>query len=131
MKYQNEMQRLVHAWHQKFGVAVGDFPAIRTPELRIALITEEAQETCDAIRRGDLVEAIDGMCDLLYVTFGTAVAFGVDLQPFFDEVHLSNMAKTGGATREDGKILKPDGWQPPRIAKMLHELKQESPQSGE
>lgn len=55
----------------------------------------------------------------LYVVFGTAIEFGVDLTPFFAEVHRTNMLKVGGATRADGKILKPDGWEPLRIAMML------------
>lgn len=115
----NYMQTLVREWHEKFGVNIGETPAIRRPGLRAALIEEEARETCEAIRRGDLIEAIDGMCDVLYVVFGTAVEFGIDLQPFFNEVHATNMAKVGGATREDGKILKPEGWTPPLIAEIL------------
>jgi predicted HAD superfamily Cof-like phosphohydrolase len=119
----DEMQKAVLAWHERFGVEVGDSPAIRTPELRVSLISEEARETCEAIMRGDLVEAIDGMCDVIYVVMGTAVAFGIDLEPFFAEVHRTNMLKVGGATRADGKILKPEGWQPPRIAEMLASLR--------
>jgi predicted HAD superfamily Cof-like phosphohydrolase len=94
-------------------------PAIRRPELRAELIREEAAETVAAILRGDLIEAIDGMCDLLCVVYGTAAEFGIDLEPFWDEVHRTNMAKVGGPIREDGKRLKPPGWQPPDIAGVL------------
>ncbi len=83
----NEMQSMVEEWHRKFGVVIGESIAIRRPSLRVSLILEEANETCLAIERGDMVEAIDGMCDVLYVVFGTAVEFGVDLAPFFAEVH--------------------------------------------
>lgn len=117
-----DMQASVRAWHRKFGVGIGDSPAIRRPELRAALIEEEARETVEAIRSGDMAEAIDGMCDVLYVIFGTAVEFGIDLAPFFAEVHRTNMLKVGGATRDDGKILKPDGWQRPRIEAMVRRL---------
>jgi len=34
---------------------------------------------------------IDALCDLLYVTAGAPVEMGVELGPFFDEVHASNM----------------------------------------
>jgi predicted HAD superfamily Cof-like phosphohydrolase len=45
---------------------------------------------------------------------------GVDLRPFFCEVHRTNMLKfDGGYKREDGKQMKPADWKPPRIAKML------------
>jgi predicted HAD superfamily Cof-like phosphohydrolase len=94
-------------------------PAIRRAELRSALIDEEAEETVRAIRQGDLVGAIDGMCDLLCVVYGTALEFGIDLAPFWDEVHRSNMAKAGGPVRDDGKRLKPAGWTPPDIEGVL------------
>jgi phosphoribosyl-ATP pyrophosphohydrolase len=111
----NKMQEQVEAFHRKFGHVIGTKPAISRPELRVKLIREEAKETCDAIEVGDLIEAIDGICDLLYVTIGTAVEFGIDIQPFFDEVHRSNMAKEGGGKDADGKTLKPSGWAPPDI----------------
>src|SRR4051794_15687864 len=85
------------------GIPDESTPEIRRPELRAALIEEEAAETVAAIRAGDLVEAVDGMCDLLCVVYGTAAEFGLDLAPFWDEVHRTNMAKAGGPVREDGK----------------------------
>jgi predicted HAD superfamily Cof-like phosphohydrolase len=44
---------------------------------------------------------------------------GVDLQPFFEEVHRANMTKAGGPKREDGKQLKPVNWRPPDMAAVL------------
>lgn len=111
----NPMQKLVEDFHRKFSIDIGEFPLIRKAELRASLIEEEAKETVDALRSGNLVEAIDGMCDLLYVVFGTAVTCGLDLEPFFDEVHRSNMKKEGGTYRQDGKLLKPPGWTKPDI----------------
>ena len=112
----NPMQRQVEAFHRELEHPIGETVAIRRPELRAELIREEAQETVEAILRGDLIEAVDGLCDLLYVVFGAAVEFGIDLAPVFDEVHRSNMAKKGGVTRADGKTLKPPGWTRPDIA---------------
>lgn len=50
------------------------------------------------------------MCDVLYVVFGTAVARGIDLEPYFDKVHKNNMAKLEGGIQKDamGKVLKPE-----------------------
>ena len=101
--------------------AIGETSAIRDAELRARLIREEADETVKAILEGDLVEAIDGLCDLLYVALGTAVSFGVDLEPFWEEVHANNMTKLAGPI-VDGKLRKPEGWKPPRIRELLREL---------
>lgn len=112
----------VEEFHKAFDIPVGDTPAIRRPELRAELIREESKELRKAIERGDLVEAIDGMCDLIFVTLGTAVEFGIDLEPFWDEVCVSNMAKKGGGKRADGKQLKPKNWQPPDIKGILEKM---------
>jgi predicted HAD superfamily Cof-like phosphohydrolase len=45
----------------------------------------------------------------------------VDIEPFFEEVHRSNMAKVGGTRRPDGKWLKPPDWQPPDLTRILRE----------
>ncbi len=113
------VQRDVERFHHALDIPVGHSPAIRRPELRAELIREEAQETVGAILDGDLVGAIDGLCDLLCVVYGAAAEFGVDLAPFWDEVHRTNMAKAGGPMRADGKRLKPEGWTPPDIAGVL------------
>jgi len=115
----NEQMRMLRAFHEKFGHVIGDNPGFRGSDLRANLIEEEARETVTAIRNGDMVEAIDGMCDLLYVVLGTAVSFGIDIEKYFAEVHRTNMLKSGGMTRADGKTLKPPGWRAPRISDML------------
>lgn len=67
------------------------------------------------------VEVIDAICDTIVVLHNTTNAMGIDLAPFFDEVHRSNMAKVGGPVREDGKRLKPEGWKPPALRPILDE----------
>ncbi len=113
----------VREFHEAMSIPVAATPKIRRPELRASLIEEEAAETCEAIRDGDLIEAIDGLCDLLCVVHGAALEFGVDLDPFWSEVHRTNMAKVGGPVRKDGKRLKPEGWTPPDLAGVMRELK--------
>ena len=44
---------------------------------------------------------------------------GIPLDEVWEEVQHSNMQKLGGGVREDGKILKPDDWEPPHIAEVL------------
>jgi predicted HAD superfamily Cof-like phosphohydrolase len=120
-------QGLVREFHEAFELPAPVRPTLNgfPGALRVRLIEEEAEEFREAVAHGDLVEMVDALCDLLYVTYGAAVSLGVDLDPFFAEVHKSNMAKRGAGKRADGKQLKPDGWEPPRIADLLATLYRE------
>lgn len=101
-------------------VPIGEVIDIPVAEerLRVDLIQEELDEFMAA---ESITEIADAIADILYVTVGAACTYGITLQPIWDEVHRSNMAKTGGPIREDGKKLKPDGWTPPDIEKCLRE----------
>lgn len=73
----------------------------------------------------DLVEAIDGLCDLIFVAYGSAEDVGIDLEPFYDEVTRSNMDKRdveqsqNGTDAPVGKAIKPPGWKEPDIKGIL------------
>jgi predicted HAD superfamily Cof-like phosphohydrolase len=117
-------QRMVREFHSKFGQPVVDkpkIPGIDRQFLRERLMREELDETVWAMTKDDLVEIADGLADLIYVALGTAIEYGIDMEPVFREVHRSNMAKLPGNMRADGKVTKPEGWEPPRIAEILAE----------
>jgi len=98
-------------------------PGMWDIEDRRALIEEEFDELMEAMDAGDMAEAVDAIMDLMYVLLGTLVRWGVPCEPFFSEVHRTNMAKVlGGSFNNVRKFIKPEGWQPPRIAEMLVEL---------
>ena len=93
-------------------------------ELRIKLLSEEVQEYAEAARTGDIVEVLDALADIGYILAGTIINHGMQdiYDGAFDEVHRSNMAKLVDGKvlrREDGKVLKPEGWQPPQLAQFL------------
>jgi NTP pyrophosphatase (non-canonical NTP hydrolase)/uncharacterized membrane protein len=128
--------RMVGEFHAKFGVKGGNLSNPRQPDwdtllLGMALIREEHDELRDAVDRGDLAGVADGIADSIYVLIGLAHRYGIDLVPIFAAVHAANMAKTPatpelvaqleakGVKVPIGKILKPDGWQPPDIAGLL------------
>ena len=46
----------------------------KTSKLRYDLIFEEYNELLDAFREKDIVEVIDALTDILYVTYGAGVA---------------------------------------------------------
>ena len=93
-------------------------------ELRIKLLTEEVQEYAEAARSGDLVEVLDALADIGYILAGTIINHGMQniYDDAFNEVHRSNMAKLVDGKvirRDDGKVLKPEGWQPPQLARFV------------
>ena len=109
-----------------------EIPKLETPnlgpkeliELRIKLLEEEVREYAEAARSGDLVEVLDALADIGYILAGTIINHGMQgiYDDAFNEVHRSNMAKLVDGKvlrREDGKVLKPEGWQPPQLAQFL------------
>lgn len=69
--------------------------------------------------RVDMPELADAIADLKYVLEGTNLAFGIDGQGVWEEVHAANMRKVGGPISPTGKRLKPPGWTPPNIKRVL------------
>jgi len=124
----SDAQKLVADFHRMFNHPA---PSKYTTKgyrymLRKRLVLEEAMEFGEACEEMDPVAMVDALCDLLYVTLGSAVELGVDLAPFFLEVHRTNMNKVDANGEPiwdtQGKTLKPANWEPPRIAQMLREL---------
>ncbi len=89
--------------------------------LRATLIGEELEELTEAMSDGDLLNIADALADMLYVVYGTAIAYGLPIQAIFDEVHRSNMTKfIDGHKRHDGKWEKGKSWVPPNLKQFLH-----------
>ncbi|MFD3163813.1 hypothetical protein [Herpetosiphon sp. NSE202] len=112
----------VRAFHEAIGMELPDspqLPPIAVQALRQTLLQEEYTELQAALAAGDLVAIAQEAADLLYVTYGLCLAYGIELNPVFAEVHRANLAKTTGPRRADGKQLKPADWQPPDVASVL------------
>ena len=91
--------------------------------LRISLISEELEELKKAIKDNNIVEVADALADILYVTYGTGHAFGIDLDKCFNEVQESNMSKLGlngkPIFNEHGKVMKGPNYFKPDLSKFL------------
>ena len=100
-----------------------EFPNEKIVELRKKLIDEEFNELKDAINANDLIEVADALTDILVVTYGAGVAFGIDLDKCFKEVHRSNMSKLSEDGKpiynEYGKVMKGPNYSPPNLKKFL------------
>ena len=88
--------------------------------LYVKLINEECNELIEAITANDHVETLDALVDILVVTIGAIHSMGADAEGAWKEVMRTNFAKINKETgkvekREDGKVLKPDGWTPPNL----------------
>src|SRR5258706_10578638 len=112
-------QQQVEEFHKAMEVPIPHTIAFRNCDLRKRLIEEEVGELLGGIYDGDMVATIDGICDSLFVILGTAIEFGIDIQPFWNEVCRSNMTKAGGGRDENGKVKKPSWYEPPKIKEML------------
>jgi predicted HAD superfamily Cof-like phosphohydrolase len=94
-------------------------------ELYLNLIKEEYQELLDARQSNDEVLTIDACFDTIWVIVGYMLSKGWDCEKIWDEGALSNLRKIDTKTqkilkREDGKILKPEGWKPPDFGKFVN-----------
>jgi predicted HAD superfamily Cof-like phosphohydrolase len=76
-----------------------------------------------------VVGQADALVDACYFIGGSFVEIGIKPQPLFDIVQAANMAKLGPDGKpiirpEDGKIMKPEGWEPPET-KLEAEIKRQ------
>lgn len=95
-------------------------------ELKLRLVTEEYEELVEAFNENDTVEVVDALADLIYVINGFAIYLGIDLDEVVSVVHRSNMTKLDEngdpIYRDDGKILKGNNYEPPKIKELLEEI---------
>lgn len=128
----------VAEFHHKHGSPVHDtYPGEKAIgarlKLRLGLVREELTELEEAAGFNwsmgdyvgtpqggpDIIAMADALADITYVVIGAALEWGIPLDLVFDEVHRSNMTKTPGHFRDDGKIIKGPDYSPPNIAGAL------------
>jgi predicted HAD superfamily Cof-like phosphohydrolase len=117
-----EAQQMVLEFHKEFDIHIAATPSVpddKTKTLRVRLIQEEFDELKEAFERNDLPHIAKELADLLYVVYGTAISYGIDMEPVFQEVQRSNMSKVGGYKRKDGKWVKPATYSPANIEPIL------------
>tara|TARA_B100000795_G_scaffold208421_1_gene161914 strand:+ start:38 stop:379 length:342 start_codon:yes stop_codon:yes gene_type:complete len=100
------------------------FSSNKVNTLRYELIKEELDELKVAMENKDLLEVADALTDILYVTYGAGLAFGIDLDKCFEEVQSSNMSKLDENGKpifnELGKVMKGPKYFKPNLSKFLN-----------
>lgn len=88
--------------------------------LRRTLHDEEHAELVEALNSHQRQAIARELADVVYVAYGTAHAFAIDLDAALREVHRANMEKAvHGLRREDGKVIKPPGFRPPDMTEAV------------
>jgi hypothetical protein len=93
-------------------------------QLYLDLMEEEWTELKVALDNNDRVEQLDALLDFIVVTIGAIHSGGFDGEGGWREVIGTNLAKIDKETgkvrkREDGKVLKPQGWTPPELGQFV------------
>ena len=108
----------------KFATACDQAPSEANYKMYLDLIREEVGELEDAIADNDRIEQLDALIDILVVTIGAVRAGGMNAEGAWKEVMDTNFAKIDPTTgkvikREDGKVLKPEGWKAPELTNFI------------
>lgn len=118
----------VRSFHRAFGLDCRSVPVEVTPEVarhRQDLLHEEVAELAEAGAGGRLDHVAHELADVVYVAYGTAAVYGIDLDAVIAEIHRANMSKLGpdgrATLRADGKVLKGDSYRMPDVAAVLRE----------
>lgn len=135
-------QEMVLEFHRAFDCSVDD-RSPETTEQRLELVDEEYSELLDELLdwHGDTgsdwgqprqSEDIDWpavakeLADLVYVLYGAAVNWGIDLDRAVEIVHKSNMGKLWEDGRPryalGGKVLKPPNYEAPDMREVVKDL---------
>ena len=120
----DQVKAFTEAMGQPVGVPQDEFSYVywysEAFSLRRQLLREETEEVLLAESWENLTKEL---ADLLYVTIGFAVTFGLPLVEVFERVHQSNMSKLGEdgkpIYREDGKVMKGPNYRPPELGDLF------------
>jgi len=118
---------MVREFHETFGLEMALHPTIDVPApvatIRRKLVEEETAELLEALEGDDIVSIAREIADLVYVLYGMALTYGINLDATIAAVHSANMSKMspdgGRRLRSDGKVLKGQNYRPPDIRAAL------------
>jgi len=113
--------------HRAWGQPVAESPAhiaMGRQSLRMDLLREEAEEAIDAMMCRDPLDTVaKELVDVIVVTVGAALEYGIPLDRCWDAVLESNRSKLGDdgkpVLNEHGKVTKGPNYQPPDMRRAV------------
>jgi predicted HAD superfamily Cof-like phosphohydrolase len=123
---------MVREFHEVFGLDHPDRPTPVSDERAAArrrLLEEEVAEAAQASAAVQLdpsprrlAELARELADVVYVAYGTAITYGIDLDAVLAEIHRAIMSKLdedGRPIFRDGKVQKGPNFRPPDLAPLF------------
>jgi predicted HAD superfamily Cof-like phosphohydrolase len=99
-----------------------DLPRAEVQQL-MELLDEEVGELRKALQEADLVGIADGLGDVVYVAYGAALQYGIDLDVVIRAIHDANMTKADAdevTLRE--KVPRGESYIPPALEDKLRDM---------
>jgi NTP pyrophosphatase (non-canonical NTP hydrolase) len=123
---------------EAFMRACGHTPDPKRVSLYLDLVREEVGELEEAMANYNIAESnlevqtakaeiLDAICDSIWVLIGLSKTMDLPVEWGWDEVTITNLkkidAELGTVLRdENGKIMKPPGWRPPNMLKIIQNV---------
>lgn len=115
---------LVAQFYRRVGRQIRRRPTVDLPDAEIQqlvdLLDEEVGELRKALLESDLVKLADGLGDVVYVAYGAALQYGIDLDVVIRAIHSANMTKAAsGDVNPREKVPRGDSYVPPALEDKL------------
>lgn len=108
----------------ELGATVADPLEVKFNMCKMIINSKNLQHINNVSQEKLIAEQADALVDCYYYSLNAAAKKGINLSDIFKIVHQANMNKRDPITgkfikREDGKIIKPDGWKEPDIVEEI------------
>ena len=118
---QADLKSLVNMFELRERLIKEEFDELQAGMNNFILYTKDPDLADDA--HESKVEILDALADLLYVVYGTAITFNMDIDEAMRRVHASNMTKLGSDGEpvydESGKVIKGPDYQEPKLEDLV------------
>lgn len=114
----------------ELGATVSEPHEVKLKMIKMITDSKDLSKITDVSKEELIGEQGDALVDSYYYSLNAAAKKGINISKLFEIVHKANMDKRDPITgkfikREDGKIIKPEGWKEPDITAEIRRQFQE------